>query len=111
MSLDSVSKLASTLASTANEQNEIKQNLSADDSTGVLQVQTSENIVADGTLGLTAIKHTYLADSFIIDHPTQGILDSTTLKLDGGYAPNAVTFPLTFPILFGEGITLFTINI
>jgi len=76
MSLDPIQKLASTLATTANEQDSIKQNLSPDDSNALLQVQFSEGVVADGTLGLTAIKHTYKSDSFIIDHPTQGLLDS-----------------------------------
>lgn len=111
MSLDPIQKLAKTLASTANEQDSIKQNLSPDDTNALLQVQFSESVTAGGTLGLTAIKHVYLSTSFIIDHPTQGVLDSSTLLLDGGYAPNAEDFPLTFPLTFGEGETLFTIDI
>lgn len=100
MSLDPVKRLASTLAETANEQNEIKQNMSGDDSTGILQANLSENIVVDGTLGLTAIQHTYASDSFILDHSTLGLLDSSVLKLDGGYDPGE-----------GSGIELFNINI
>jgi len=111
MSLDPVKKLAETLAQTANEQTSIKENLSADDSEALLQTQLSETVVVDGTLGLTAVKHTYALDSFVLDHPTLGDLDSSVLALDGGYEPITATFPLTYPIVFGEGEELFNINI
>lgn len=76
MSLNPVAKLAQSLASTANEQSVIKQNISGDDDTGVLQLQLAETVVATGDLGITAIKHTYAFDSFVIDHPDLGVIGS-----------------------------------
>ncbi len=111
MSLNSINQFAATIANTSNEQSDIKQNMSGDDSTGVLQVQFSESVVADGTDGLTVIKHTYEEDSFIIDHPTLGDLDSSVLMIDGGYAATETAFPLTYPITLGEGELIFNIDI
>jgi hypothetical protein len=54
----------------------------------------------------------YPSDSFILDHPVYGELDSSILKLDGGYAVNIALFPLTYPILFGTqgGVMRIIIN-
>lgn len=99
MSLDPVKQLAATLASTANEQETIKQNLSGDDASALLQIQGSERMDLSGTF--VATKYLYPTDSFILDHPIYGELDSSVLLLDGGYAQEAPTFPLTFPVTLG----------
>jgi hypothetical protein len=94
MSLDATSKLANTLAKTANETNDIKQNLSPDDEGAQLQAQFSEPVVADGTLGVTAIRRDYESDSFILDHISQGILDSRyTDSIGLDYGALSVYYP------------------
>lgn len=99
MSLDPVKQLASTIASTANEQGTIKQNLSGDDTEALLQLQNSERIIMSGTI--VAIKYVYATNSFVIDHPVYGELDSSVLLLDGGYDQLSITMPLTMPITLG----------
>ncbi len=99
MSLDPVKELARNLATTANEQESVKQNLSGDDTEALLQLQSNEKIVMSGSF--LATKYTYATDSFIIDHPVYGELDSSVLLLDGNYAQEEALFPLTFPISFG----------
>lgn len=41
-------------------------------------------------------------NAFVIDSFTQGIIDSATLEIDGGYieSTEAFTFPGTFPLVF-----------
>jgi hypothetical protein len=99
MSLDPVKLLAKNIADTANEQEAIKQNISGDDTEALLQIQSSEILKLTGTL--VATKYTYATDSFVIDHPVYGALDSSVLKLDGGYGQLAVPFTLTFPVTLG----------
>jgi len=44
-------------------------------------------------------------ESFVIDHPVYGELDSSILEIDGGYGdvdPLPSYFPLSFPILLGS---------
>lgn len=54
----------------------------------------------------------YPSDSFILDHPVYGELDSSILKLDGGYAVVTASYPLSFPITFGiqSGVMRIIIN-
>lgn len=68
------------------------------------------------TLEVTGTKYTYPTDSFILDHPVYGELDSAVLQLDGGYLEfisaidyvgGAFSYPGTYVIEGGE-ITLFT---
>ncbi len=99
MSLDPVKELARNLATTANEQESVKQNLSGDDTEALLQLQSNEKIVMSGSF--LATKYTYATDSFIIDHPVYGELDSSVLLLDGGYGLLSITMPITMPITLG----------
>jgi hypothetical protein len=99
MSLDPIKVLAENIASTANDQETIKQNISGDDTEALLQLQSSEGVLITGTL--IATKYTYATDSFILDHPVYGYLDSTYLKIDGNYAQQEAPFPLTFPVTLG----------
>jgi hypothetical protein len=59
----------------------------------------SENVSDLNIVGLNSVelstsiictKSTYPSDSFILDHPVYGILDSAVLKLDGGYLTTGV---------------------
>jgi hypothetical protein len=102
MSLDPVSRLAETIAATSNDQQTVKQNLSADDPDSLLQ--SSETLRLTGTL--IATQYTYPTNSFIIDHPVYGVIDSATLLIDGGYVTNVVTIPVTIPVLLGAAATV-----
>jgi hypothetical protein len=104
MSLDPVSRLAETIAATSNDQQTVKQNLSADDPDSLLQLQSSETLRLTGTL--IATQYTYPTNSFIIDHPVYGVIDSATLLIDGGYVTNVVTIPVTIPVLLGAAATV-----
>lgn len=83
MSLDPIKKLGRAIAGISNEQVTLQQNISAEDSTGLLQLAVSEQLVMSGTIQLVA--QYYASTSFILDHPVQGALDSSVYALDGGY--------------------------
>jgi hypothetical protein len=72
---------------------------------------TDITLAAIETINLTGSWTIYklnLGDnSFVLDHPVYGYLDSSTLALDGGYGDatyNPEYFPLTFPILFDNSV-------
>lgn len=51
-------------------------------------------VIVTGKLVVTAWY--YAEDSFVLDHPVLGEIDSSVLKIDGGYAPSGgddVVFP------------------
>jgi hypothetical protein len=48
------------------------------------------SVVVKGTI--TAIGYTYESDTFIIDHPVMGDIDSATLKIDGTFSDKQVTY-------------------
>lgn len=88
----SAKELGRILGQLANNQSAIKENLSADDVNAQFNVVNSEQFEVHGSLTLT--KKTYASDSFILDHPTQGELDSSTLLLDGGYLASSTDVTL-----------------
>ena len=79
-----VKKLAGKIAGIANEQSEIKDNLTAEEPGAALNLFFKQQIRPSGHITLT--KKFFPDDSFILDHPVYGELDSPTLKLDGGYS-------------------------
>jgi len=104
MSLDATSKLGSVIGGLTNDQDTIKQNLSPDDSESQEQLVAFEQEVHQGSI--LVIQKNYPTDSFVIDHPVYGYIDSATLKLDGGYGGTLGGFSLpgTFPMSFTAGL-------
>jgi len=98
MALDGVSQLGKVLGGTISDQTEIKQNISPYDTPPIDILKFSEELISEGVLTVT--KFTYASDSFIIDHPVLGIIDSPTLKIDGGYVGAEISLPLTVPFEF-----------
>lgn len=100
MSLNAVNKLATLLSDNINETDDVKRNISPDDLNSNYPLFINENpIKLTGTITLT--KYTYATNSFVIDHPVYGELDSSVLLLDGGYDQLSITMPLTMPITLG----------
>lgn len=84
MTLDEGKLLARSIADISNEQQDIKQNMSPDDSDAQLQVGFSSLLQATASVSVTA---KYLAaTSFVVDHPVYGYVDSATYAIDGGYS-------------------------
>ena len=88
MALDSVSSLGKSVGSMISTQSTLRENLDEKDSINIDTIRISEAQLTSGTLTIT--KKTYADDSFIIDHIVLGELDSTVLKLDGGYSASEV---------------------
>ena len=85
MSLNSEIELGRALGKLKQEQEvNIKDNLSPVEEDALLNVWNSEFIRLGGTITVT--KLLYPTDSFIVDHPVYGEVDSPVLKIDGGYS-------------------------
>jgi hypothetical protein len=76
-------ELGKTLGKLAYQQSRIQENISPDDPNGQFLLFAGERVKVHGRVRVT--RKYYLADSFVLDHPVQGYLDSATYKLDGGY--------------------------
>lgn len=101
--VNSSRKLGTTLGNISQEQDEIKQNLSPNESDANAFIFIPEQARVGGYL--TATAYYFPTDSFIIDHPVYGDIDSSTLKIDGGYAGSSTnTLPLSFPLTFTTGL-------
>jgi hypothetical protein len=100
MSLDIISKIGQKIGALSEEQDDIKQNINPDEAEGFATIFTGERINIGGILTLNRL--TIATDSFVVDHVVYGYVDSSVLKIDGGYVATsaAATFPLTFPITF-----------
>ncbi|GAF76470.1 unnamed protein product [marine sediment metagenome] len=83
MGLDGISKLGKALGNTSNEIEETKGQVSPDQTNAEFFAFANESLIINGEL--TASMLVYPTDSFILDHPVYGELDSAILKLDGGY--------------------------
>jgi hypothetical protein len=83
MALDSVSKLGKALGDTSKQVETIKENLNPNDPAAINTVILSDTTSISGTV--TGTGKYYSSDSFIIDHVVLGDIDSSTLKIDGGY--------------------------
>lgn len=99
--MSTASEIGKIIGNSISEQSVIKENLSADDADNQLNVISSFDVVIDGKLIIT--KKTYDPESFVIDHPVQGELDSSVFVIDGGYLNGGLMFPITFPLSFNDG--------
>ncbi len=99
MTLSNIDKLGKEIGHIKSDQTEIKENISPDETVDQDQIVSIERMPIGGTFVATA--YYYPDDSFILDHPVYGDLDSSTLALDGGYATGN-QFALTFPISFAQ---------
>ena len=103
MALDSQTELGELIAKNANDISALKEDVVPDDVDQNFLLAPFDGI--NLSLSVLGVAKFYATDSFIIDHRTQGELDSSTLKLDGGYATSlsGAEFPLTFANNSGLG--------
>lgn len=100
--VDYTKKLGRAIAQGTNSTDELKQEIVPDSTNQNLLLAPYDRVRV--RVKATFTRKTYATDSFILDHPTLGILDSSTLKLDGGYADEIIGFsmPVAFPITFAQ---------
>jgi len=82
--MGSAEELGRAIASIANQSNDIREDVLPDDINQELLLVPND--VAEFTTLVTGTRRSYATDSFILDHPVYGELDSSTLKIDGGYS-------------------------
>ena len=94
-------QVGTIIAGLVNSQNNIKENALPDEITQSILLSPQDGF----EFGVTVNVYTqqYATDSFILDHPVYGELDSATLQLDGGYQQGVgfalpVSMPVTFPL-------------
>ncbi len=83
MAVNNSQLLGERLGNLNSEQQGVKANLSPNEQDANAFIVNNEQLVIE--MELTVTKKVPYSDSFILDHPVQGELDSATLKLDGGY--------------------------
>ncbi len=71
------------LGKLAVDQDNLNQNISPDEAEGFTQLFMAVSMELHATEIIN--KLTYATDSFVLDHPSLGELDSSVLKIDGGY--------------------------
>lgn len=100
MTQSETDQLGTKIGDLSKDQDDLHSQISPDEAGALLQSVSLEKVSIGGTLKV--IKRTYPTDSFILDHPVYGELDSSVLKLNGGYAEEIAgfTFPGTFTITF-----------
>jgi len=76
-------ELGKLLGQRSKEQSQIKENLSPDEFASQLVIFNQVEMVTE--VGFTADGQCYDTNSFVIDHPVYGDIDSATLLIDGGY--------------------------
>lgn len=107
MGVSATDELASFLGGLSKEQKSLKENIVPDEIDSSFLLAPFQSIELASSVVVTA--YFYPEDSFILDHPVYGELDSPLLKLDGGYAETTdggFSFPATFPVTFVEGSSL-----
>ena len=95
--------LGNILGQNIKNTDEYKQDMAETGDINFITFAPLHTINVTGTYVVT--KYLLTTDSFVLDHPVYGELDSSVLKLDGGYLVN-ITFPLSFPINFSGGIQI-----
>lgn len=94
------------------KQSSVQDNLSANDPEALLNVVTDERVVLSGSLTVT--KKLYSENAFILDHPVQGDLGSSTLIIDGGYSEDFINYisgAFSYPADYEQGVEeLYTIT-
>ena len=103
MSFNAGKDIGKMLGKSMVQQETISDNLSPND-TAIFNLQFKDSIELNGNV---KVYQKFIAsDSFVLDHPVQGELDSSVYKLDGGYAessPGHISFPMVFPAVFEGG--------
>lgn len=95
-------QVGSIIAGLVNSQNSIKENALPDEITQSILLSPQDGY--EFTVTVNVYTENYATDSFILDHPVYGILDSATLKLDGGYqAQVGFALPVSMPVTFPAG--------
>lgn len=99
--VDDTRKLGRTIAQGTNSTDDVRQEIVPDDTTQNLILSPYDKVRVRVKVSFT--KKKYVENSFILDHPVYCDLDSSTLKLDGGYRVSSFSFPASFPLKFTGG--------
>ena len=110
MTLNPAVELGRTIGALSQAQDNLQDQVSPNDPGNVAPpiVFDPSIVIGGGGIGINsfkAIKWFLATDSFVIDHPVYGDIDSSTLKIDGGYQQADlldVPFPLTYPIVWTD---------
>lgn len=100
MVLSDAEKLGAYIVAIKKDVDSIKSNALPEETDQSINLAPFDKIKV--TLSQTTYKRYYPTNSFIIDHPVYGDIDSSTLALDGGYQDEGASFPMAFPIDFDE---------
>ena len=92
MPLDPISQIGEVIGGMNNQQQDNSQNISEDDTLGHDVIIANFNTVLTGTVVVNM--NVYPTDSFIIDHPVYGDIDSAVLHIDGGYLAGSTDIEL-----------------
>jgi len=79
----SAEELGRIIGGIARQQSNIQENISPDEADALLNVYNTEQLVIEVVMTVTT--KCYDANTFVIDHPVYGDIDSATLLIDGGY--------------------------
>jgi hypothetical protein len=97
MALDSTSQVAKIIGDLRKGQRVLEESI-PDESDSNFLLAPSDGLKITGEVVFT--KKLYDPQSFILDHPVQGELDSPILVIDGGYLSSGMAFPISFPLSF-----------
>ena len=83
MVLNSTQQMGKLIGNTVKQQDSVKENIAPEEVLPQEQIYNNEfmNHLESGVVN----QATYPTDSFIIDHPIYGDIDSSVLRIDGGY--------------------------
>jgi hypothetical protein len=89
MGLTSSSKLGTELGAFKQRQLDTQRELSPQDSAGLVRYEEVfvGSVILNGEISV--YKWEYKDDSFILDNPVQGEIDSPVYKIDGGYTDSS----------------------
>jgi hypothetical protein len=95
-------QVGTIIAGLVNGQNDIKENALPDEITQSILLSPQDGF--EFTVEVNVYTHNYSSTAFILDHPVYGILDSSTLQLDGGYqSVIGFSLPVSMPVTFPAG--------
>jgi len=83
VALTAAEELGRAIAGISNTQNSLKEDIVGDEIEQSILLSPIDTTQLETTVTLK--KNVYPTDSFIIDHPVYGEIDSSTLEIDGGY--------------------------
>jgi hypothetical protein len=82
--VDAATELGRVIGKIANQQSSIRENMAPDDTDAQLGAYFQERMIVHGQRRV--YQYDYADDSFVLDHPVHGELDSSYYQLDGGYS-------------------------